>query len=146
MGKRTKRTGAAASVGRGQAMQLTYRLPNLPDPPTLSEAATRRLQAVEFSFRHGVPVACDAFQVSRATLYRWRKRYQPRKLESLEPRSRAPKRTRPVRWTWEDEERILELRQRHPRWGKRKLLPLLRAAGCTLSEATIGRILARLTR
>ena len=146
MSKRTKRSSAAAAVGQGQAMQLTHRLPQLPDPPTLSAAAKRRLDAVEFSFRHGVTLAGEAFKVSRATLYRWRTRYQPRKLETLEPRSRAPKRRRSVSWTWDDEQMILRLRHRHPRWGKRKLLPLLRAQGCTLSEATIGRILARLKR
>ncbi|MDF3054018.1 MAG: Integrase catalytic region [Geminicoccaceae bacterium] len=144
MSKRTKQPRAAAAVGQGQAMQLTHRLPKLPDPPTLSATAKRRLDAVEFSFRHGVPLACEAFKVSRSTLYRWRQCYQPRKLETLEPRSRAPKRQRAVCWSWEDEQRILTLRQRHPRWGKRKLLPLLRSQGCTLSEATIGRILRRL--
>ena len=144
MSKRSKSAGGAPSVGQGQAMQLTHRLPTLPDPPTLSETAKRRLQAVEFSLRHGVPLACEAFQVSRSTLYRWRQRYQPHQLETLEPRSRAPKRKRAVRWTWEDEQQLLKLREQHGRWGKRKLLPLLREQGCTLSEATIGRILRRL--
>ena len=72
MSKRTKQPRAAAAVGQGQAMQLTHRLPKLPDPPTLSATAKRRLDAVEFSFRHGVPLACEAFKVSRSTLYRWR--------------------------------------------------------------------------
>jgi putative transposase len=144
MSKRTKRSGAVVSVG--QAMPLTDRLPKLPDPPTLSETAKRRLQAVEFSLRQGVPLACAAFQVSRSTLYRWRQRYQPYRLETLENRSRAPKRRRAVCWSWEDEQRILRLRQQYPRWGKRKLAVLLKTEGCPLSEATIGRILARLKR
>jgi transposase InsO family protein len=125
-------------------MQVSRRTPWVPDIVRLSPQATQRLQAVEFSFRQGVPLACEAFQISRATLYRWRTQFEPYRLESLEPRSRAPKRKRPVCWSWEDEQRILALRQRHPRWGKRKLVPLLRQQGCTLSEATVGRILARL--
>ena len=66
----------------------------MPDLVSLSAEATRRLQAVEFSHRQSVELACDAFGVSRATLYRWRRRFNPRKLETLEPRSRAPKRKR----------------------------------------------------
>jgi len=127
-------------------MQVSHRMPWVPDPPALSEQAKQRLLAVEFSIKHGVPLACAAHGVSRATLYRWRDRYNPYKLETLEQRSRAPKRRRKVSWTWEDEQRILALRQTYPRWGKRKLVPFLRAQGCTLSEATVGRILARLLR
>ena len=146
MGKRSKRRGKAASIGRGQSMQVSHRMPWVPDPPALSEQAKQRLLAVEFSITHGVPLAGAAHGVSRATLYRWRDRYNPSKLETLEQRSRAPKRRRKVSWTWEDEQRILALRQTYPRWGKRKLAPFLRAQGCTLSEATVGRILARLLR
>src|SRR5690606_12058789 len=96
--------------------------------------------------RHGVRLAVEAYGVSRSTIYAWRRRYNPRKLETLEPRSRAPKRKRTVCWSWADEQAILRVRRAHPRWGKRKLVPLLRAEGCTLSEATVGRILRRLRR
>ncbi len=101
---------------------------------------------MEFSFKRGVVMACEAFGVPRSTVYRWRKQYQPYRVTSLEPRSRAPKTKRQVRWTWEAEQRILALRQQYPRWGKRKLVPKLQEQGCTLSEATVGRILARLKR
>ncbi|MBX3069910.1 MAG: IS481 family transposase [Thermomicrobiales bacterium] len=144
MSKRSKKQRGAAFRGHGHGMQLARRMPWVPDIPTLSEAAKRRLQVVEFSLKRGVAMACEAFGVSRSTVYRWRKQYQPYRVTSLEPRSRAPKTTRPVRWTWEDEQRILTVRQQYPRWGKRKLLPMLREQGCTLSEATVGRILARL--
>ena len=144
MSKRTKGRHRAASIGRGQSMQLSYRLPRMPQPPTLSPVAKHRLQVVTFAARHGVALAVEAYGVSRSTIYDWRTRYQPRKLERLEPCSRAPKRKRPVCWTWADEQAILRLRRQHPRWGKRKLVVLLRAEGCTLSEATVGRILRRL--
>ena len=144
MGKGSKRQGRTASSGH--SMQMTYRTPKMPDPPTLSREAKDRLRAVEFARTHGVTLASVAFHVPRSTLYRWRRRYNPRKLETLENRSRAPKRRRSVCWTWQDEQRILRLRQQHPRWGKRKLVLLLRAEGSLLSEATVGRILARLKR
>ena len=146
MSKRTKRRSSGASIGRGQSMHLTDRLPKVPQLPTLSPVAKHRLQVLEFAQRHGVRLAVEAYGVSRSTIYEWRKRYNPRKLESLEPKSRAPKRKRRVCWSWADEQAILKLRRQHPRWGKRKLAPLLQAAGHALSEATIGRILRRLKR
>jgi putative transposase len=146
MGKRSKRAWGAASIGRGPSMQVSHRMPWMPSAPTLSAEAQRRLQAVEFARKRGVRLACEAFGVSRSTLYRWCKQFEPYRLESLEPRSRAPKRKRAVCWSWEDEQRILALRRAHPRWGKRKLVLLLRREGCLLSEATVGRILARLKR
>ena len=147
MGKRNKkRHGPATGSGHGHSLSLGRRMPWVPDIVTLSPEATRRLQAVEFSHRQGVALACDAFGVSRATLYRWRQRYHPYRLESLEPRSRAPRQRRRVCWSWADEQMILALRLAHPRWGKRKLVLLVRAQGCWLSEATVGRILARLKR
>ena len=146
MSKGSKRRGQGGSIGRGQSMQMAYRMPAMPQPPELSEQAKRRLRAVEFSFAHGVALASEAFGCSESTIYNWRRRYDPQQLERLEDRSRAPKRRRSVCWTWEDEQQILALRASYPRWGKRKLVPLLRALGCTLSEATVGRILRRLKR
>ena len=126
MSKRTKRRSSGASIGRGQSMHLTYRLPKVPQLPTLSPEAKHRLHVLEFAQRHGVRLAVDAYGVSRSTIYAWRKRYNPRKLETLEPMSRAPKHKRRVGWSWDDEQAILNLRRQHPRWGKRKLVPLLR--------------------
>jgi putative transposase len=143
MSKGNKGPGRGA-IGRGQSLRLQYRFPKLPAAPTLSEQARFRLLAVECGRKYGVPLACDIFKVPRSTLYRWINRYEPTRLTSLEDRSRAPKRHRAVSWTWADEQQILALRHAHPRWGKRKLIPLLRAQGCLLSEATVGRMLRRL--
>ena len=57
----------ADSAGRG----LSRRMPWVPDIPTLSAEGKRRLQVVEFSYKRGVPLACEAYAVSRATVYRW---------------------------------------------------------------------------
>jgi len=38
-----------------------------------SEEAQFRLKVVEFSNKHGVKVAQDAFGISRATVFRWRR-------------------------------------------------------------------------
>ncbi|CAN5603766.1 hypothetical protein BH23CHL5_BH23CHL5_22670 [soil metagenome] len=97
MGKRSKRGRWAASIGHGQPMQLTYRMPRLSNPPTLSPVAKQWLLAVECSLRLGVPVAAETFRVSRAMIYRWRARYNQHKLETLKPRSIRMRRPRPRR-------------------------------------------------
>lgn len=82
--------------------------------------------------------AARAVGVSRATLYRWEKR--------PELRSRRPRRVRGRRWPAALIAAVETLRADNPVWGKRKLGPLLRAAGHAVSDATVGRILAYLVR
>jgi len=38
-----------------------------------SEKAQFRLKAIEFSKKYGIQATIDAFDVSRATIYRWKK-------------------------------------------------------------------------
>lgn len=80
--------------------------------------------------------AAKAVGVPRASLYRWEQ--QP------EPRSRRPKRTRAKTWTPALVEAVEALRLDHPMWGRAKLGPLLRREGFSISDATVGRIIAYL--
>lgn len=114
--------------------------------PSLSPEALMRLKCLEFAARHTVSLAADAFQVHRSTIYRWRKRYNPRNLSSLEPRSRRPHRTRSVQWSAADAAVILRLRREHPGYGKVRLRILAERIGIALSESTIGRMLASFHR
>lgn len=82
--------------------------------------------------------AAAAVGVARATLYRWEK--------APEPSSRRPKRLRTGSWTVALVGAVEALRADNPMWGKRKLGPLLRAAGHAVSDSTVGRILADLVR
>jgi len=52
----------------------------------LSPEARRRLRWMDYYDQHDQNVArtCRHFDISRETFYRWRKRYDPRRLESLE--------------------------------------------------------------
>jgi transposase InsO family protein len=80
--------------------------------------------------------AARAVGVPRATLYRWEKR--------AEPRSSRPRRVRAPSWTSALVRAVEQLRRDNPMWGRAKLGPLLRAEGFAVSDATVGRIIARL--
>lgn len=85
---------------------------------------------------------CRHFSIPLRTFWRWRRRYDPFDLASLESRKRGPKKS-PHRTPWDDERRVLELKREHPRWGREKIALLLVRGGITLSARTCGRILAR---
>jgi transposase InsO family protein len=87
---------------------------------------------------------CRQLRVSRETAYKWLVRYRADGDAGLEDRSRRPK-TSPRRTPPEIEERVCELRRRHPAWGGRKLHHRLRALGVegVPSPSAITDILAR---
>ncbi|MCH8283533.1 MAG: transposase [Chloroflexi bacterium] len=112
----------------------------------LSKAARLRLQWMDHYEAHGRNAAftCRHFGISRQTFYRWRRRYEPHRLESLEERSHRPRRVRQPTWSRELVLAVLHLREEYPRWGKDKLVVLLRRQGWVASTSMVGRILARL--
>src|SRR4030042_753429 len=98
-------------------------------PPELSRDAKRRLRWMDFYRSHGqnARLTCRYFGIAPQTFYRWKKRYNPKRLESLEERSRRPHRLRQPTAPPELVEAVRELREERPRWGEDKLAPLLRA-------------------
>jgi len=117
-----------------------------PPPVPLSREARVRLQVLEYARTHPVTVTCRRFGIARSTFYRWRARFDPRNLTSLERRSSRPRRCRQPTWQPEHVAAVQRLRERYPRWGKAKLQRLLAQEGIVLSVATVGRILAHLKR
>lgn len=93
---------------------------------------------------HNARLTCRHFGITPQTFYRWKRRYDPERLESLEEKSRRPRRVRQSTASPELVEAVLELREANPRWGKDKLAPLLREAGWQVSNSMVGRILRRL--
>lgn len=151
MAKHSKNTQRRiAQAGLGDALRVVHRMPRfanrLPNAPELDAEMEFRLRCIEHAQTHGVAAAVAAFKRSRATVYRWLKRYDPTDLRSLRPFSRRPNQTRTRQWTAKQEQAVRDLRQQHPREGKAKLCYRLRQAGERLSESMIGRMLASLKR
>jgi transposase InsO family protein len=93
---------------------------------------------------HNARLTCRHFDISPQTFYRWRRRYDPRNLRTLEERSRRPRRRRQPTWSPQLAEAVLSLREQYPRWGKDKLAVLLRQEGWSVSTSMVGRILRHL--
>jgi len=97
----------------------------------------------------GEPIAklCRQFGVSRTTGHKWVKRFRELGYDGLEDESRRPK-TAPLATAEDLVLAVIELRDKHPRWGPRKLEVVLkrRFGPETPSERTIARILKRSAR
>ena len=116
--------------------------------PDLSRDARRRLAMLDWHRAHGANVSRTArhFGYSRPTVYRWLGRFERFRLETLEDHSSAPRRRRRPTWTSEQLTAVKRVRETYPRWGKDKLVVLLRREGLRLSVSMVGRILVRLRR
>jgi transposase InsO family protein len=116
--------------------------------PRLSREALRRLKWMDYYLGHGRNARQTArhFDISRETFYRWWRRYDPRRLTTLEDdrRTRRPRRVRQPDTPPELQAAIRRAREAHPRWGKRPLTIVLRREGWRVSTSTVGRTLARL--
>jgi len=118
----------------------------LASAPKLSEEARQRLKWFDYynSHNHNARLTCRYFGISPQTFYRWKKRYDPKHIESLEDLPRRPKHLRQPAYSVELVEAVLRLREEYPRWGKDKLVILLHREGFTCSASTVGRILKKL--
>jgi transposase InsO family protein len=88
---------------------------------------------------------CHYFGVSRKTGYKWIDRYEANGIEALRDRSRAPH-SHPHALSQVMRERILAVRKKHPRWGPRKLIVLMKRhePGLILPAAsTVGEVLRK---
>jgi len=116
--------------------------------PLLSKPARQRLKWFDYykSHDYNARLTCRHFDISPQTFYRWRERYNPKHLESLEDRSHRPLHVRQPTYSAELVNAVLRLREEYPRWGKDKLVILLRREGLDCSASTVGRILSKLKK
>lgn len=115
-----------------------------------SEVAGMKLKVIEFHKTYGTKATIDAFSVSKATIYRWKKILNDNqgRLESLIPISRSPKTKRRMNTHSMIVSFIKNLRETYGHLGKEKIKPLLDEY-CrkhnleTISESTIGKVIKR---
>src|ERR1700752_2754390 len=79
---------------------------------------------------------CAEFGISRPTGYLWWRRDEEAGLAGVSGRSRRPKQS-PGRTAAELELRVVELRQRYPDWGARKLQVVLARQQAELTRSTV---------
>jgi putative transposase len=143
--RRPGRTGAASN-----AVYLTpYLFTQVEVAPVLSLAARRRLKWFEYyeSCGRNAALVCRHFDISRATFYRWKARYNRFDLASLEDKSRAPTKRRTPTTPASIVDAVLAARDRNPEWSKHKIsFVLARDSAITVSASTVGRILRRYGR
>jgi putative transposase len=112
----------------------------------LSREAKLRLKWFDYYEAHGgnARLTCRHFGISPETFYRWKRRYNPNRLSSLESLSSRPRHLRQPTWSIELANLVLKLREENPRWGKEKLAELLHGDGWQVSVSMVGRILKHL--
>ncbi len=112
---------------------------------TISPEGAKRLRWMDHYGRCGnARLTCRHFNISAQTFYRWKNRFDPEDLTTLEAESRRPLHVRKPLTPAPIQDRILELRNKYPRWGKDKLVVLLRRDGIRVSTSTVGRVMKRL--
>jgi len=112
---------------------------------TISPVEAARLKWMDHYAQHrNARLTCRHFDISPQTFYRWKRRFDPYDLTTLEDESRRPEHVRTPRIPAAVVERVLALRRKYPRWGKDKLVVLLRREGIRISTSSVGRVMKRL--
>ena len=108
---------------------------------TISQIALFRQSVVIYSFNYGIPAAVRRFNVSRASVYRWRERFNG-DTKSLQDRSRRPLH-HPNQHTQEELKLISDMRRRNPNLGLVVFWVKLRLRGYSRSIPSLWRVLNR---
>ncbi len=126
-------------------MNIIHVLPEMDLTPSLSKSAKQHLAWMDHHQRSGnIAQTCRYFGIAPKTFHKWRNRYNPHDLATLEDLSKSPKRTRHWEVTREEERRILALRTRHIRYGKIKLAVIYKTIyGEAVSSWKIQRVIQK---
>lgn len=90
----------------------------------LSQEATQRVEWMIFYYTVGnkkPQETASYFGISSKTFHKWKNRFDPFHIQSLETHSRSPKKKRSWEVTEQQEKRIITLRTQHLCYGKKKL-------------------------
>ncbi len=102
----------------------------------MKDAYNHRLRLVQYAQSHGIKPAARAFATTVPTVRKWLRRYQQQRPSGLLEHSRAPHR-QPGKTPPELEQQVLDLRQKLPTFGARRLV---REFDLPLSHRTVERI------
>ncbi len=118
--------------------------------PDLLDEIKQRLEWFDYYEKQGRNArrTCRHFGISPDTFYRWKRRYKANDHLSLvdNKKNRRPKNVREPATPLRVVNRIRELKERYPTWGRNKLWILLKNEGICVSAATVGRIINRLQK
>lgn len=114
----------------------------------LSKEAKQRLKWLDWYESHdkNARMACRHFGLSPDVFYRWKNRFNPFNLSTLEDDkiTRTPHKTRKPETDPTVVKRVKEVREEYPRWGKKKIWKILEREGVEAAVSTVGRTLTRL--
>lgn len=111
-----------------------------------SPEAKRRLKWMDYYSSHGrnASLVCRHFNISPDTFYRWKRRFKPGLLVTLESFSKRPKTFRRSQIPYDTVQTIVNLRRKDMALSKYKIGTILkRDYGISLSPSTVGRILTQ---
>lgn len=115
--------------------------------PKLSKEARKRLKWLDWYAAHNnnARLTCRHFGLSPDVFYRWKNRFNPYDLSTLEDNkiTRTPHRVREAETDPGTVKRIKEIREAYPRWGKKKIWRILEREGLDTTISTVGRTLTR---
>jgi len=113
----------------------------------ISSKAKQRLEWMIFYYSVGeknAMLTAGYFGISRKTFHKWKKRFNPHFIQSLEEKSKAPHKVRQWEVTSIQEEQIIELREKHLKYGKKKLKRLyVKEYGEVISTWKIERVIRK---
>ena len=111
----------------------------------ISKEAAKRLRWMDHYNRYrNARLTCRYYGISPQTFYRWKNRFDPYDLRTLESNSHRPYKVRQPETPVKVIERVRELREQYPRWGRDKLAVLLNKEAIEISASTVGRVINRL--
>lgn len=113
----------------------------------ITKEATKRLAWMDFYEKTGnARLTCRHFGITPDTFYRWKSRYKPKNLKSLEanPATKRPHHVRVPQTQQSIVSLIQSLREQYPRWGKEKIARLVWRQGYEISVSSVGRTITRL--
>lgn len=96
-----------------------------------------RFSMVQYALQNGISEAAREYKTTRKTVRKWVQRFKQEGLEGLKDRKKAPKHI-PHKLKPEDEDQIIEFRQKHPSWGSRRLIDRYHVKG---SHGSVNRVI-----